>query len=298
MNNIDIRQKPYSYFQFDFALETQNVVDSFCDRQVTLLLSYLRFIMKDNASNAIFDYGCGENGALFFDLASQEEMITTFKIEYYAYDKCLYKIDKGSFDKYITNFYNADKQFMNVFLDNETLNANTIDTKRLRMNVIVLKNVMHEIHLSDFYALFSMIDDLLAIDGHLLIIDQIILKRHEPSNVAWHPEDIEKFISNFLGYQSLDNLKHKDILLEEYEDENTRVPIYAIGFIKRKNSRSIADFSRMMEEFVLESQQKRLEYIQSNLKSLSNHKTLMSIIYANDITQIKIQKNFLDTQYM
>jgi len=124
--------------------------------------------------------------------------------------------------------------------------------------------------------------------GYLFIIDQMMLKNHEPSGVAWHYQDIEELVCGILGYTSLPVFKHVDMILEEYEDENFRTPFYILGF-QKVSELHVSNASALIQEFALNSQRKRIDFVNTQLMPSNKTNELLSMIYLHEMKQIKIQ---------
>lgn len=287
--DASIKSRPHTYFDFSTnVIEEQKTADSFFDRQVTLFISMLKHVLSIGNINTIFDYGCGSKGNLFFDIASRKDVVDSYRMSYYGYDVITYDIQKDEFYKYIDLFVNENKDFRNVFLDEVSMHEIKSTSLDSRINVIVVKNVLHEVDLSKFEECFTFINEILVSGGYLFIIDQVMLKNHEPSGVAWHYQDIEELICGILGYSSLPVFKHVDSILEEYEDENCRTPFYILGF-QKVSELHVSNAIDKIQEFALNSQRKRIDFVNSQLIPSNKTNELLSMIYLHEMKQIKIQ---------
>jgi hypothetical protein len=287
--DASIKSRPHTYFDVSTdASEEQKTADSFFDRQVTLFISMLKHVFRLDNTNTIFDYGCGGKGNLFFDIASRKDVIDSYRIVYYGYDVITFDIQKDEFYKYIDLFANENKDFRYVFLDDVSMHAIKSISLDSSINVIVVKNVMHEVDLSKFEECFKFINEILMSGGYLFIIDQMMLKNHEPSGVAWHYQDIEELVCGILGYTSLPVFKHVDMILEEYEDENFRTPFYILGF-QKVSELHVSNASALIQEFALNSQRKRIDFVNTQLMPSNKTNELLSMIYLHEMKQIKIQ---------
>lgn len=287
--DANIKSRPYTYFDVSDSInDEQKTADSFFDRQVTLFISMLKHVLSVEDINTIFDYGCGGKGNLFFDIASRKDVVDCYRIAYYGYDMVEYDIDKGEFYKYINLYANLNKDFRCVFLDEASMHAVKSTSLDSRTNILVVKNVLHEVDLSKFEDCFTLINEILTSGGYLFIIDQVMLKNHEPSGVAWHYQDIEELVCGILGYTSLPVFKHVDMILEEYEDENCRTPFYILGF-QKVNELPISNASDLIQEFALNSQRKRIDFVNAQLMPSNKTNELLSMIYLHEMKQIRIQ---------
>jgi hypothetical protein len=291
----NIKLRPHEYFEIPSKVITeQKTADSFYDPQVRLLFSTLKHIVKEHECNIVFDYGCGSRGNLFYDLASRSDLVGDFRILYFGYDLADYDIDEGEYSKYVTLFANDSKKFGDVFLKKDTLHRFKNTVLKESVYIVVLKNVIHELPLYCFYDCFALINDLLSTNGHLIIIDQIRLKYHEPEGVAWHYDDVEEFVSNWLGYTSLARHRSVDMILEEYEGKERQTPFYLLCF--QKTEKSLMDaFKESLHIFTMNSQKKRIDYISYHLMSKDKTTQLQSMINSHELTQIQKQLSIMES---
>ncbi|HHV36416.1 MAG TPA: hypothetical protein GXX77_01065 [Candidatus Cloacimonetes bacterium] len=287
--NISKKLAPHYYFkQSPNQIDEQKTVDSFCDRQVTLLLAHLKHLFLSDNTNVILDFGCGSWGNLFFNLSAQPDLIKQYKVVYLGYDKAALEIANDHYKKYISLFSNSFKQINCVFFNDLNKLRNQIYNQNTKCDIVILKNIMHELELSYFEKYFSFIDDVLRNTGYLIIIDQIRLKHHEPKAIAWHYEDVESFICRFLYYTSLPKFRSVDRILDEYEIDHQRTPFYSLVFQKTKKQRS-NDAKAIIKEFAINSQRKRIDFLSTHLTQTNLAKELEGTIYSNELTQIRLQ---------
>ncbi len=211
----------------------QTLEESIGDRQTDTIISFISLLLffQNISPFTIIDYGCGGFGNLFFNLFKYNKSSCDFikNLNYIGIDldeKIFDNIKLNMFNETISNFGNSLKDISDVFMS-INLYINKIQNKKyLKADMVILKNVIHEIELKDFPQLIINLSQIINENGLILIYDfQDFIYGENQFRIPWRLEDSRKLL-DFLEFEVLREINSSYYL--EKDDLNNKTPLYLI----------------------------------------------------------------------
>jgi len=232
----------------------QDIAMAFADRQNDTLIAYLKYIKQliNKISISVLDYGCGEKAVLFFVLNHMTGDDFTKNIHFFGVNKSLVKPDR-LFDTIILKYANQKKEERNVFFTVNEFTDLITKNQSPEIDIIILKNVLHEVEYLDFPQLLINIKTVLRSNRYLVIYDFVDFKKCELNRI---PYDLAELKSLFIA----------ELLFDYVDSHNSTIPF---EYQERKNKTQLTLLILQINEISLKFSEKE---IQNKIYNFINNK--------------------------
>lgn len=256
----------------------------FADRQYENILQCIENVRTklNQIKYTICDYGCGESCNLLrylsFTYASQLEHIA-----YYAINKKEFVFDDRIYDS-LNLLGNKLKNLDDIFFPLEKASALITSKSFITADIVILKNVLHEVEILDIPELLKNIFSIMGKGKYLILYDFADFKKHESNRFPYTLSDLREIFLNIMKFELINEYDQSVPL--EYQEINDKSQLALL--IVKKNTKNLENASiikHKLYKFYLSKLKTYREEIENYVELVRSGQNLTEI---QKIRQVKI----------